>query len=407
MKKVIGFFVVTLLIATAVSQVSACTGFTYDDENNVFACHNEDWHDFFNIRFFPASEGKYGRMFIEVFCTLEDGTDMMMPFTGLSDQGLFMSGYGTPYLEVVNSSGKPVYYDPDLYYKRDLGEKCMAECATVEEAYALTLQYNLEGMEYCQILVADATGVSVICEGDDYIFKEGNYQVVSNFLQSHPELGGLGNAFERYDIAVSMLETMTVPSVEYFRDILNATHQKKYSSWTCHSIVCDLSNQIMYLYYCGDYETQVVIDLNEELTKGEHCIYLGSLFEPDGNQPPAKPDPPTGNESGIPGDDIEYRVVKTSDPDGDRISYCFDWGDGNQSLWLFRTSGSIGYSHSWSERGTYEVKVKARDEYGAESEWSDPLIVSMPKPKSINPLNPQFIEKLLEHFPLLARLLHI
>ena len=46
----------------------------------------------------------------------------------------------------------------------------------------------------------------------------------------------------------------------------------------------------MYLYYCYDYEKCVVIDLNEELSQGEHSYYLGSLFAPDGNQPPEKPE---------------------------------------------------------------------------------------------------------------------
>jgi len=35
MRKILGTFIVTLLIGTFVSQVSACTGFTYNDENNV------------------------------------------------------------------------------------------------------------------------------------------------------------------------------------------------------------------------------------------------------------------------------------------------------------------------------------------------------------------------------------
>ena len=45
-KKIVGIFVMMLLIGPMVSQVSACTGFTYDDENNVFACHNDDSGDF-------------------------------------------------------------------------------------------------------------------------------------------------------------------------------------------------------------------------------------------------------------------------------------------------------------------------------------------------------------------------
>jgi len=52
-------------------------------------------------------------------------------------------------------------------------------------------------------------------------------------------------------------------------------------------------------------------------------------------------------------------------------------------------------------------KVKAKDGYGAESEWSDPLPISMPKNKlsSIDSLFLRLLERFLEHFPLLGRLL--
>jgi hypothetical protein len=406
--KIVGICVMTLLIGTVVSQVSACTGFTYDDENNVFACHNEDWHDFFNIRFFPASEGKFGSMFFEVLITLGDGSEIMYPFSGMNDQGLWYCMYATPYLLPVNSSDKPTYYDLNSYYKIHPGELCLAECSTIEETIDIIDNYNLEAWFDFQVLIADSTGNSAIIEGDDIIYKEGDFQVVTNFLQTRPELGDLGNSFERYDIVVGMLENMTEPSVEYFTDICNATHAEGSRSWTCHSMICDLSNQIMYLYYSGDYEKQVVIDLNDELEQGEHYYYLGSFFEPDGNQPPDKPEPPTGNESGTPGEDIEYRVIKTSDPDGDKISYLFDWGDGNESFWLYKSMGSIKSSHSWTERGTYEIKVKARDEYGKESEWSDPLVVSMPKTRQY--INTPFLNFLENHpylFPLLRQLLDL
>jgi hypothetical protein len=164
-------------------------------------------------------------------------------------------------------------------------------------------------------------------------------------------------------------------------------------------MICDLSSQIMYLYYLSDFEKQVIIDLNEELGEDEHYYFIGSLFEPDGNQPPAKPSPPTGNESGAPGEIIEYSIQKTSDPNGDKISYLFDWGDDTESFWLYQR-GSIKSSHNWTEEGTYEIRVKARDQYGAESEWSDPLVISMPKNKNMDIFNP-WILRLIQRFPIL------
>ena len=37
----------------------------------------------------------------------------------------------------------------------------------------------------------------------------------------------------------------------------------------------------------------------------------------------------------------------------------------------------------WNKEGTYNIKVKAQDEKGVWSNWSDPLSISIPKNKSI------------------------
>jgi hypothetical protein len=58
----------------------------------------------------------------------------------------------------------------------------------------------------------------------------------------------------------------------------------------------------------------------------------------------------------------------------------------------------------WFEKGNYEIKVKAIDIHGAESEWSDPLAISMPKNKAIN-LFLLFLERLMERFPILEQIL--
>ncbi len=208
--------------------------------------------------------------------------------------------------------------------------------------------------------------------------------------------------FDRYDTAVSMLENMSVLNTDYFKSILEATHQ----GHTVHSNIYDLSQQKIFLYYLKNFERVVEIDINEEIAKGERRTYIGSLFEPEGNQQPGKTEPPTGNESGIPGEIYKYSVRKIKDPDGDLLSYMWDWGDGNYSNWIpAPTTGTyLSAEHNWTQEGTYEVRVKARDQYGAESEWSDPLVVSMPKTKSINDFNP-WILRLIQRFPILELLI--
>ena len=61
-------------------------------------------------------------------------------------------------------------------------------------------------------------------------------------------------------------------------------------------------------------------------------------------------------------------------------------------------------SHSWKKKGTYEIKVKAKDVDDWESEWSNTLVVNMPKTKSISDINP-LIFRLIQLFPILEFLL--
>ena len=117
----------------------------------------------------------------------------------------------------------------------------------------------------------------------------------------------------------------------------------------------------------------------------------------DMNQPPNKPATPSGKTNGKAGTTYTYST-STTDPNDDPIEYQFDWGDGSVSTW----SSSESASHSWSE-GTYLVKVKARDSYSLESEWSDPLSISMPKNKIINLFSwfHWFLEQYPRLFPIL------
>jgi hypothetical protein len=59
----------------------------------------------------------------------------------------------------------------------------------------------------------------------------------------------------------------------------------------------------------------------------------------------------------------------------------WDWGDGTTSEWLgpFNSGVTMSVNHSWSTKGTYQIRAKAKDTNGAESNWSDPFSVTMPQ----------------------------
>ena len=91
------------------------------------------------------------------------------------------------------------------------------------------------------------------------------------------------------------------------------------------------------------------------------------------NEPPNAPDI-TGPSSGTVGEEYEYTII-TTDPDEDDVSYEIDWDDGESQYSVFLPSGTeITRNHTWSERGTYTIRVRARDLYYGESNWSEQIM---------------------------------
>jgi hypothetical protein len=72
-------------------------------------------------------------------------------------------------------------------------------------------------------------------------------------------------------------------------------------------------------------------------------------------------------------------TVSAIDPEGDDIQYFFDWGDGEDSYWIPEKGVESGEEfeviYSWNISSEYDVRVKARDMGGNETEWSEPLTI--------------------------------
>jgi len=125
------------------------------------------------------------------------------------------------------------------------------------------------------------------------------------------------------------------------------------------------------------------------------------------NNPPEKPNKPEGPRRGRTETTCRYNS-STTDSDGDQVMYLFDWGDDTNSGWLGPYDSGVvcEASHKWSSHGSFLVRVKARDTNFEESEWSDPLGISMPRNKMFsNSVFLEFFEMLMQRFPLLSQIL--
>lgn len=248
-----------------------CTVFFASDGTNVLAGNNEDFYNpSTRVWFLPAEEGKYGRLYF--------GFDDFVRQGGMNDQGLFFDTIAAPKLEMPHLADRE-------RYAGDLITKAMEECATAEEAASLFRRLgpysdpteipSIRGA----ILFGDRSGRSVIIEGDVQIPKKGAFQVMTNFYQSRPELGGY--PCRRFEIVNQMLEGVDTYSVDLFRRALAATHLEHevgVSNPTVYSNIYDLKRGIVSVYHFHNFENAVVLDLNEELSKGRHEYDLSSLF---------------------------------------------------------------------------------------------------------------------------------
>ncbi len=98
---------------------------------------------------------------------------------------------------------------------------------------------------------------------------------------------------------------------------------------------------------------------------------------------------------------VEYEFNFSSiDPEGDSVYYKFFWDDNSESDWLgpFESGSIVSIKHTWNRSGSYNVKVKAKNENGSES---DQMPHNKLKTKNLS------ILYFLKRFSLLKRLINI
>jgi hypothetical protein len=241
----------------------SCTVFYASDGQVALGGNNEDYrHPFTKVWFLPPEEGKHGRVYF--------GFENYIWQGGMNDQGLFFDALAVDQSVRVSRNAKPAY-------PGSLPDKALAECATVDCVVQLFERYHAYDTWRHQFFFGDATGESAIVEPQAVLRKEGAYQVVTNFYQSTtpPQ----SSTCDRYRTATQMLKDASSLSadglsVALFRDILDAVHMDA----TIYSNVYDLTNRVVYLYYLGDYDHVVVLDLEKELAQGARTLDLPSLF---------------------------------------------------------------------------------------------------------------------------------
>ncbi len=254
---------------------SGCTVITVAKGDSVFFMGNDDyinpdswyWVD-------PGDSTRYGVIWVGK----PDN-----PQQGVNEKGLAYDANGLPRVE-VNPHPERL---PSGEEYHNLCMQIMHECATVEEVILWAETHRRFPYMHDQMHFADRTGDAVIISAGmdgEMVFTRkppgDGFLVSTNFNVANPS-NNTGYPCWRYDLANEMLNSlMEQDEPVTFADVvkvMDAVHQEK-PSWTVETMVADLVNGKVYLYYFYQFDKPVVLDVREELLHPRPAGPLSALF---------------------------------------------------------------------------------------------------------------------------------
>ena len=226
----------------------------------VLAGGNEDYENpFVKVWFNPATKDRYGSVCF--------GFPDLQAQQAMNEHGLFFDftaqdGIDPSKLNLKNP------YNGDLFFD------ILGGCKNIEEvlAYLKNHDYTFRS----QALIADAAGRSLVINAGIIVEKTGAYQINTNFNICN--LKDKNYDCWRYDLAEKELSRTKEISVDYFRNLLNLTHQQGQYG-TMYSSIYDLKRGLIYVYLYRNFEDVHVIDLRKQLKKGYRIEELASHFK--------------------------------------------------------------------------------------------------------------------------------
>ncbi len=254
-------FLVIIVFFLSAHKLHACSIFCAVKKGEVLAAGNEDWSDpFSKIWIRPASAGNYG--------SINLGHSDYQIQAAINEHGLFFDFAYIPKVEGKNNINK-TRFDGNLF------SEILDHCKTVNEALAYLKKHQYESSTN-QILLADATGNSVIVNQDIILGRDGsNYQIITNFNACEINTGNYDcKRFQIIDEGLSNTDSISIP---LFRQLLSRTHQEG-THPTQYSYIFDLKRGNIKLYSFHNYEDAISLNVQKELSKGYYIQNLKDLF---------------------------------------------------------------------------------------------------------------------------------
>jgi hypothetical protein len=255
-----------ILLTASVSGAFGCTIVKAARNGFVLVGNNEDRnHPETLVNFIPATDKFYGRI---VF-----GYDDSPFQGGMNDQGFFIDGNA-----LASTGWQPLPDKPT--FRGIVIMVVLGTCATCEDVKDFFEKYNVPGLERARFPVADRTGTSMVVEYSRgavrFVETDTWYQIATNFVMSNMNSGNY--PCWRYREADAVLSGAKELSFGLIREALSKTSQDG-RSLTVYSNIYDLKKGTIYTYLLGNFEEAIVMNLDEELEKGQRRLALASLFK--------------------------------------------------------------------------------------------------------------------------------
>jgi len=254
-----------------------CTIFTVSQGDRVFFGGNDDgmnvdsyyWVD-------PGSDTRYGAIYFGKPNNVQQG---------FNEKGLAYDANGLPLAPVNAHPGRKPFYGGYTSYPI----KILRECATVEEVVAWVQEHRWHTTMHDQLHFADVTGDAVVIsaglDGKVAFTRKpagDSFLVSTNFNLANPSNGS--HPCWRYTRAEKMLRQIQNEgelTAERVAPIMDAVHVESPNGWTLCSVVADLPQRLVYVYFWFQYDASIVLNVDEEIARAPAPGPLSRLFPPD------------------------------------------------------------------------------------------------------------------------------
>lgn len=221
------------------------------------------------------NKNSYGAAFVGA---RSEGNNGILPQSGMNDEGLAFSRLAapTPAKNLLETSSIKVITDHVKYLK-----DVLHKCKTIEEVISYIAQngFGFFSDEVC--IYIEKSGRYLIVEPDTLTTGNDAKYVLSNFCPSSTDYSTIKQI--RYLNGVEFLKNKIDTSIVFCTALSDTMHvcRKKMGDGTLVTLIRDLNEGLIYLYFYHDYQHQLKFKLKDELAKGDHVLEIPKLFPPN------------------------------------------------------------------------------------------------------------------------------